>query len=180
MIIKYGINANIFAEKKNVSSFCKSYSHFFSKNTCELDIVLTRKFNILTPNELVKLTMLWTTGPWSTTSETYFRTYTPAHSCSLIRIFTGCILGSQGCKVYLYAQHRLIRMRGCGAWLESSLGAHVKGHVIMKTCLYNVDPLKPHFYIVKLGLTWVYIIFLISAQKHRLWVLFRTASSRLF
>ena len=42
---------------------------------------------------------------------------------------------------------------------------------ITKTCLYNIDPLKPHFYIVKLGFTGVYIIFLISAQKHRLWVL---------
>ena len=47
-----------------------------------------------------------------------------------------------------------------------------------KTCLYNFDPLKPHFYIVKLGFTGVYIIFLISAQKHRLWVLVRTASAR--
>ena len=28
---------------------------------------------------------------------------------------------------------------------------------ITKTCLYNFDPLKPHFYIVKLGLTGVYI-----------------------
>ena len=42
------------------------------------------------------------------------------------------------------------------------------GRVIMrgsitKTCLYNFDPLKPHFYIVKLGFTGVYIIFLISA-----------------
>ena len=36
---------------------------------------------------------------------------------------------------------------------------------IMKTCLYNFDPLKPHFYIVKLGFTGVYIIFLISAQN---------------
>ena len=34
---------------------------------------------------------------------------------------------------------------------------------ITKTCLYNFDPLEPHFYIVKLGLTGVYIIFLISA-----------------
>ena len=41
---------------------------------------------------------------------------------------------------------------------------------ITKTCLYNIDPLKAHFYIVKLGFTGVYIIFLISAQKHRLWV----------
>ena len=39
---------------------------------------------------------------------------------------------------------------------------------IAKTYLYNFDPLKPHFYIVKLGLTGVYFNFLISAQKHRL------------
>ena len=51
---------------------------------------------------------------------------------------------------------------------------------ITKTYLYNFDPLKPHFYIVKLGFTGVYIIFLISAQKHRLWVLVRTASARRF
>ena len=48
--------------------------------------------------------------------------------------------------------------------------------VITKTCLY----IKCHFYIVKLGFTGVYIIFLNSAQKHRLWVLIRTASLRQF
>ena len=37
--------------------------------------------------------------------------------------------------------------------------------LITKTYLYNFDPLKPHFYIVKLGFTGVYIIFLISAQN---------------
>ena len=41
---------------------------------------------------------------------------------------------------------------------------------ITKTYLYNFEPLKPHFYKVKLGFTGVYIIFVISAQKHRLWV----------
>ena len=51
---------------------------------------------------------------------------------------------------------------------------------ITKTYLYNFDPLKPHFYLVKLGFTGVYIIYLISAQKHRLWVLVRTASTRRF
>ena len=35
----------------------------------------------------------------------------------------------------------------------------LKLFVITKTCLYNVDPLEPHFYIVKLGFTGVYIIF---------------------
>ena len=44
---------------------------------------------------------------------------------------------------------------------------NVKPHfqTITKTCLYNFYPLKPHFYIVKLGFTGVYIIFLISAQN---------------
>ena len=37
--------------------------------------------------------------------------------------------------------------------------------LITKTYLYNFDPLKPHFYIVKLGFTGVYITFLISAQN---------------
>ena len=32
--------------------------------------------------------------------------------------------------------------------------------IITKSYLYNFDPLKPHFYIVKLGFTGGYIIFL--------------------
>ena len=52
--------------------------------------------------------------------------------------------------------------------------------LITKTRLYNFDSLKPHFYIAKLGQTGVYIIFLISTQKHRLWVFVRTASARRF
>ena len=51
---------------------------------------------------------------------------------------------------------------------------------ITKTRLYNFYPLQPHFYIVKLGFTGIYIIFHISAQKHRFWVLARTASPRRF
>ena len=42
---------------------------------------------------------------------------------------------------------------------------HIEISSITKTCLYNFDPLKPHFYIVKLGSSGVYIIFLISAQN---------------
>ena len=37
--------------------------------------------------------------------------------------------------------------------------------LITKTYLYNLDPLKPHFHIVKLGFIGVYIIFLISVQN---------------
>ena len=50
---------------------------------------------------------------------------------------------------------------------------------ITKTSPCNKHPLKPHFYIVKLGFTGVYF-FLIFAPKHRLWVLVRTASVRRF
>ena len=57
---------------------------------------------------------------------------------------------------------------------------HNCGKHITKTYLYNFHPLKPNFYIEKLGFTGVYIIFLISAQNHRLWVLVRTASPRRF
>ena len=35
----------------------------------------------------------------------------------------------------------------------------------MKTRLYDSDPLKPRFYIVKLGFTGVYIIFLILLKN---------------
>ena len=47
-------------------------------------------------------------------------------------------------------------------------GLNVLMHIMLyitKTRLYNLDPLKPHFYIVKLGFTGVFIIFLISAQN---------------
>ena len=66
LIIKYGIYANIFAEKKMwvAFAFAKATHIFFSKNNCELDIVRIGTDHILTTNELVKLTMLWTTWPW--------------------------------------------------------------------------------------------------------------------
>ena len=36
---------------------------------------------------------------------------------------------------------------------------------ITRTCLYSFDSLKPHFYVVKLGFTGVYIIFLILLEN---------------
>ena len=38
-------------------------------------------------------------------------------------------------------------------------------HTITKTFLYNFDPFKPHFYIVKLGFTGVHIIFSYFCSK---------------
>ena len=45
-----------------------------------------------------------------------------------------------------------------------AFGCSLQGF-ITKTCLYNFDPLKAHFYIAKLGFIGVYIIFFISAQN---------------
>ena len=69
----------IFLLKKNASSICKSYSHFSAKKkkkkSYELDIELTKTVNILTTNELVKLTMLWATRPWLITFFFIFRRF---------------------------------------------------------------------------------------------------------
>ena len=59
----------LFVVKKMCVAFANANAkatHIFSaKNNCELNIVLTRTVNILTINKLVKLMMLWTTGPSS-------------------------------------------------------------------------------------------------------------------
>ena len=34
--------------------------------------------------------------------------------------------------------------------------------------IYNFDPLKPHFYVLKLGLQVYTLFFLISTQKHKI------------
>ena len=62
MIRKY---AEIFCWK-NVSSFCsaKATHIFSSKNIRILYIESPKTVNEMTLNELVKLTTLWTTGPW--------------------------------------------------------------------------------------------------------------------
>ena len=49
--------------------------------------------------------------------------------------------------------------------MATSFGKNAVVVIVMKTRLYNFDPLKHHFYTVKLGFTGVYIIFLISAQN---------------
>ena len=67
----------------------------------------------------------------------------------------------------------------CGGWgwgwgeaLDHKLHRHadvnIHGNIIgsvTKNCLYNFDPLKPHFFIVKLGFTGVFIIFSYSAKN---------------
>ena len=60
---------------------------------------------------------------------------------------------------------RIARASVLSVFIVRMKKAWVLSYPITKTCLYNVDPLKPHFYIVKVRFTGVYIIFLISAQN---------------
>ena len=64
----------------------------------------------------------------------------------------------------LYMQLYFIQLVAHIIWIFHN-HTHTHTHTITKTRLYSFDPLKPHFYIVKLGFTGVYIIFLISAQN---------------
>ena len=41
-----------------------------------------------------------------------------------------------------------------------------KSHLKTKLCIYNFDLLKPHFYVVKLGFTGVYIVFFLFLLKN--------------
>ena len=66
------------------------------------------------------------------------------------------------CNQILSSSSRPFQKWGKTIWKVASFKCNP---IITKTRLYNFDPLKPHFYIVKLGFTGVYIIFLISAQN---------------
>ena len=166
-----GIYASIFCWK-TVCSFCmwlafaKATHIFVSKNTCELDSVLTRTVNVFNTNELVKLTTLWTI---------LLRMPNSVDPDEMGLMMSHLIWMLNSVEPYEMVHYDNGRTCSCIGHAEPRLTL-----TITKTCLYNLDPLKPHFYIVKLGFTGVYIFFLISAQKHRLWVLVRTASSRRF
>ena len=50
----------------------------------------------------------------------------------------------------------------CQVWFrDMGTFIHDTEHHITKTCLYNFDPLKPHFYIIKLGFTGVNVFFIL-------------------
>ena len=52
--------------------------------------------------------------------------------------------------------------------LKFCLISQILVHSLWHVCTYiNFDPLKPHFYIVKLGFTGVYIIFFYFCSKNR-------------
>ena len=71
--------------------------------------------------------------------------------------------------IILGTHNKSPRRGASNEYLQQMFSWTNKNEIITKTRLYNCYPLKPHFYIVKLGFTGVYVICLILAQKHRLW-----------
>ena len=69
---------------------------------------------------------------------------------------------------FLYSHSKRFAEKLCllmGSCSDSSVQAYNTNNkiIIKKTCLYNFDPLKPHFYIIKLGLQ--YTIFLLLLKN---------------
>ena len=67
------------------------------------------------------------------------------------------LLGLRENESRLYMQ-KCFQVKAVNSCCRSDLFGICIFHNIGKTYLYNFDPLKPHFYIVKLGFTGVYII----------------------
>ena len=84
-----------------------------------------------------------------------------------------CVLSWQQCaKIKKSCDQAFVMFARCPcSELKSS---HITQPELIITITFpcNVDPITSRFYKVKLGCTGVYIIFLIFALKHRLWVLF--------
>ena len=90
--------------------------------------------------------------------EMFFSVFQKKFDISYEAHLKGC--QRQSSRKHTYVIYLFIYMEGVSGFLTKPVRKS-----ITKTYLYNFDPLKPHFYIVKLGFTGVYIIFLISAQN---------------
>ena len=91
--------------------------------------------------------------------------------CAVWSDFAGRILDEEGPSHSSGWKRRVCQPAQCraiGVFKDTHHKVNTSSHYglyVTKTRLYNFDPLKPHFYTVKLGFTGVYIIFLISAQN---------------
>ena len=113
------------------NTLCKCYSHFCSKNVNAFENTLAISDNEFVINELVKLTMLWTSGPRNTPW-----TYQPYNRCGCINInkLTSLLILIHS---HLHMSHNVrkrtfghvrpakiqISLRICKAWSESSVDA---------------------------------------------------------
>ena len=67
LYLKY---ADIFCWKKSEKLLqCKIFSHFLTKNISVFGYEVVKHLTSWSLNDLIKLTMVWTTGPWCIVSE---------------------------------------------------------------------------------------------------------------
>ena len=143
MIRKY---AEIFCWK-NASSFCSAKAtHIFSaKNIRILCIESTKTVNEMTLNELVKLTTLWTTGPWCLIVAFSVNQY--ISTCLFYNIQWFYIKADNMWHMQalnMQAMKALIRPHICAVWSEPAQPAYAMwGSFIMLNCLY----IKKQFFI---------------------------------
>ena len=97
----------------------------------------------------------------------------PSGTISLAGL-AGSVRNYQSCKT------RIKAVKSSSLVLKVQLTMIHRATYITKTCLYNFDPLKPHFYIEKTGVYRGIHYFSYFCSKHRLWVFVRTTSSRRF
>ena len=117
-------------------AFAKATHIFSAKNTCELDIVLSWTVNILTTNELVKLTMLWTTGPWCARNiDTLTTNIFPIHKqCSIammcmelctcaISIINKTMVSNDSCELWTSLCHKI---QNAITWIKKNIAKQLK------------------------------------------------------
>ena len=131
-------------------AFAKA-THIFSNNTCALNTEISRTVNILTTNELVMLTMLWTTGP-------RFSNDTPWLCFVVFLLYEILCHGSAGwaalsCEIYCHGSasktvlyyEMLCHGFACRVVLFYKMSCHSSRRELIRTCKANgaVDYTKP-------------------------------------
>ena len=103
-----------FFAEKNMSSFCSAKAtHIFSaKNIRILHIEVAKTVNENTLNELVKLTMLWTTGPWIFTLPSPPSIWFMCSGLFYLTLLTHCILNRLSHTTYWKGPISILGMSG--------------------------------------------------------------------
>ena len=142
MIRKY---AEIFCWK-NVSSFCSAKAtHIFSaKNIRILCIESAKTVNEMTLNKLVKLTTLWTTGPWSSVNRkgTWYTCRLQGRQLSFCDLV--CFPAHQVPSEKGFTQKK----RNCSHWEANFVNLFFRMDI--KTILTNLPPLNVYAFSFKL------------------------------
>ena len=144
-----------------------SLSHYHNGHLLQRLSTLHSVFFSCVPYFLVVLRSSWSTSSTAVHFASCFvficMIFSHCHTIIIVDFFNGFPLCIRFC-FHVYHDFSLPHYRN-GLFSSKAALFAFGFDFITKTRLYNFDPLKPHFYIVKLGLTGVYIIFLILLRN---------------